>query len=114
MRRGSKSVLLLALLGLLALGLSACGGSSEDSTAGSTAAPQGSTASPASGKQGAGKERHESTAAGSASFRVEGGDNSIQNYGEEADGSEVAAATAALDAYLEARAAGDWSGQCAA
>ena len=49
---------------------------------------------------------------GSASFRTPGGDNSIQNFGEEADAAEVDEASATLSGYMEARAKDDWAKQC--
>ncbi len=48
-----------------------------------------------------------------APFLVPTGDNSIPTYGAEAPSSEQAAATASLQAYLQARAGGDWSAACA-
>jgi hypothetical protein len=108
MRGVFKLVLALALLGLLALGLSACGGDSGDATTGSTR-----TSSQAATTPGQGPGKGGSAEEGSASFRVKGGDNSIQDFGEEADDSETAAATAVLTGYLEARASGDWAAQCA-
>jgi hypothetical protein len=49
---------------------------------------------------------------GSASFRTPGGDNSIQNYGEEADAEERAAASAVVAGFMRARASGDWAAVC--
>jgi hypothetical protein len=43
---------------------------------------------------------------------VPGGDNSVQEYGVEADESERREAAIALQAYLNARAEGDWSAAC--
>jgi hypothetical protein len=111
MRGVSKLVLPLALLALLAFGLSACGGG--DSTTGSTAATTQESTAPSGEGQGSDQGKEESADEASASFRVKGGDNSIQDYGEEADSSEVAAASAALSSYLKARAAGNWATQCA-
>jgi hypothetical protein len=48
-----------------------------------------------------------------APFLVPAGDNSIPTYGSESSDSQRGSAEAALRAYLEARAAGDWSGACA-
>jgi hypothetical protein len=44
---------------------------------------------------------------------VKGGDNSVQEYGVEADESERREAAIALATYLNARAEGNWSGACA-
>ncbi|HWY19090.1 MAG TPA: hypothetical protein VNY27_10335 [Solirubrobacteraceae bacterium] len=49
---------------------------------------------------------------GAASFRAPRGDNSIPDFGAEAPASERARATAALAAFLRARASGDWSTAC--
>jgi hypothetical protein len=82
---GGTAKLALALaLAALAIGLTACGGG-DNSSAGQ----------------------------GSASFRTPGGDNSVQNFGKEADAGEVAAATTVLVSYLQARARGDWGKDCA-
>lgn len=99
-------MLALALVALLVAGLAACGGGdSEDSTAGR---PSGSTeetsAAPTTADAGSGSN---------AEFRTPGGDNSIQNFGEEADAEEVAAVTAVLGDFLKARAGKDFAGQCA-
>jgi hypothetical protein len=92
---GGTAKLALALaLAALAIGLSACGGG-DDSTRSSS-----STASNSSAGQG------------SSSFHTPGGDNSIQNFGNEADAGEVAAATTVLASYLQARARGDWGKDC--
>jgi hypothetical protein len=41
-----------------------------------------------------------------------GGDNSIQTFGSEADASEVEAAAAVLDSFLQARANDQWADEC--
>ena len=89
MRGVSKPLVALATIGLLALALSACGGSDSDD---STAAPSGE---------------------GGADFRSAGGDNSIQDFGEEPDREEIDAADTVLSNYMRARAEDDWKGQCA-
>jgi hypothetical protein len=94
-----KLLCALAIAALLASALASCGGGdSGDSTSAST----GETG--AAGKS-EGRE-------GSASFRTAGGDNSVQNFGEEADEEEADAANTALDDYLRARAEGNWDEQC--
>jgi hypothetical protein len=55
---------------------------------------------------------HHDSGGGSAQFRVKGGDNSIQEFGEEASDSEREEAAAALHGFLDARAAGEWSTAC--
>jgi hypothetical protein len=49
---------------------------------------------------------------GSAQYRVKGGDNSIENYGEESDESELEEAAASLHEFLVARAEEDWPAAC--
>lgn len=49
---------------------------------------------------------------GSAQFLVKGGDNSIQEYGEEGDESELAQAAEELYGYLLARVDEDWARAC--
>lgn len=131
-----KTLLALLLAALLALAAVGCGGSSDSSTTGDATTAAGQTTSP--GKQGDDHGRSEkqqgedkggskegnddssssgggqaSTAGeGSASFRTKGGDNSIQDYGDEAAESEREAAEGNIDAYLGARANGDWKKSC--
>ncbi len=49
---------------------------------------------------------------GSAQYRVAGGDNSVQEFGEEGDESELEEAAAALHAFLVARAEERWTAAC--
>jgi len=49
---------------------------------------------------------------GSAQFRVKGGDNSIQNFGEESDESELEEAATALHDFYVARVRGEWQRAC--
>ncbi len=132
MRGAAAGALALALaLAPVAVGLSACGsggaastttivaatppastGSAPATTA--TSAPAGTAttpaaeASPAAPSSGSGS----SSKGGAASFRVAHGDNSIPDYGQEAHVSERVRATAALAAYLRARAGGEWAKAC--
>jgi hypothetical protein len=55
---------------------------------------------------------HHDSGGGSAQYRVKGGDNSIQEFGSEVEGSEFEEAAAALHGFLDARAAGDWGAAC--
>jgi hypothetical protein len=115
MRGATKALLATALTVLAAAGFAACGGEEPDgSTAGSTTAPRGATGEAGGAGGGGGEPRSDPSAAeGSAAFRTPGGDNSVQDFGEEADAEEVEAASTALAAYMRARAEGDWAGQCA-
>lgn len=49
---------------------------------------------------------------GSGQYRVKGGDNSIQDFGEESDESELEEAAASLHEFLVARAEEGWSTAC--
>jgi len=117
--------LLIALS--LALGLSACGGGGS-STASTTAGgpppaatgastPTRPPAKPTASKSSPSRRFSAYAAArrdagGGAGFVERGGDNSIPDYGSESSGSQKTEATAALRAFLAARAGGDWSVAC--
>jgi hypothetical protein len=86
------------------------GGDSSSSGSGSEAGANGS-----GGDEGSGKfvpKQHQDSGGGSAQFKVKGGDNSVQEFGAESGGSELAAASTALHNFLDARAAGDWAAAC--
>jgi hypothetical protein len=135
--QGTRSAAALAALVLVAGALGACGGS-DSSTSGSTAGGPGSDASQANEKAGQGSEAGSGgesggrgdgasnetpakvetaplkvTGGGSAQYRVRGGDNSVQEYGEESDESELEEAATALHDYLVARAEEEWGTACA-
>jgi len=55
---------------------------------------------------------HKDSGGGSQTLRVKGGDNSVQEFGAEAGGSDFERAAAALHDYLDARAAGAWAAAC--
>jgi len=123
MSGGRKLLLAFVLAALLAGSLAACGGDdSSDSTATTTqgAATPGGESGGDAGEDG-GETPGESDSPddsgspeeGSAAFRAPGGDNSIQNFGEEADADEVEAASATLAGYMEARANDEWEKECA-
>ena len=57
-------------------------------------------------------KQHSDSGGGSAQFKVKGGDNSVQEFGEEAATSETDAAATALHNFLDARAEGDWTAAC--
>ncbi len=142
MRRVSKTLSAALVVFLLATGLAACGGddgstSSTGAEAGQTqaegksAAAQGGdedksgdvgkTAGSAGGEDGPPEGRsaadfvpkkHNDSGGGSEQYRVKGGDNSVQEFGEEADDSEFEAAATALHDFLDARAEGNWAATC--
>jgi len=125
MRGVTKLLLAAALAALLTAGFAACGG---DDAGGPPAGPAAATTEqtpPASAPEDDGSEAEEtakepagkasgagSSQEGSASFRTPGGDNSIQDFGEEADEAEREAASAVVLGFMQARAAGDWDAVC--
>lgn len=114
--RGATKLLLAAMVAaLLGAGFGACGGddSTDSSTGpGSTTTQESNPATQPEDSSGPSSEDPRSAGEGSAGFRTPGGDNSIQNFGEEGDESEVEAASAVLTDYLQARAADDWAKAC--
>lgn len=141
-RAGTRFAAALAAAALAAALLSACGGSdssTESSSSSSGSASQkgsgssgqdGSGASRAGGKE-TGDSNGESapfgtsgsgagvstplrvSGGGSTQFRSKGGDNSIQDFGEEGDESELEHAAEALHGFLVSRAEEDWASACA-
>lgn len=140
MRRVSKTLVVALAAFLLAAGLAACGGGDSSSST-TTAAGQGQTESKSSqesskqngakgdeGKSGSGSEgqsgypgpgasdfthkHHSDSGGGSKQFVVKGGDNSVQEFGEEADATEFSAAAVVLHNFLDARAEGNWAAAC--
>lgn len=135
-------ILLPTLLVFSALGLIACGCGSSGTTpstvtsSGATSgkAPEaaGGGADSKSGSPGAGrtagrhpkaKEKaaqkaaftpkpHHDSGGGSGQFRTKGGDNSIQEYGDEPSRAVFDEAAAVLHDFLDARAAGAWRSAC--
>lgn len=126
---------LAALLGTLlaAMLLAACGGSSDPD--GETAATQGSAESGASsgpeaekggeasgegtGEEGPDKRRKPDVATplkvsggGSQQFIVKGGDNSVQEYGDEVGEPELREAAETVHGFFVARAEGSWADAC--
>jgi len=57
-------------------------------------------------------KQHNDSGGGSGQFRQKGGDNSVQEFGEEADQEEFDAAAVALHNFLDARAEGNWAAAC--
>jgi hypothetical protein len=124
---------------LLALSLVACGGGgdSSSSTTSTREQPSGNrhaAGDPSSnsasrrraadsgkgneGQHGGGEaadfapKQHQDSGGGAAQYEVKGGDNSVQEYGQEADASEFEAAATALHNFLDARAQGNWEAAC--
>ena len=115
---------------LLALGVVACGGSDSDSTTGTAeqqsqaeGAGQGGDGESGGGDSSAAAtsagdaddfvpKEHDDSGGGAGQFKVKGGDNSVQEFGEEASAEELDAAAAALHNFLDARAEGNWAAAC--
>jgi hypothetical protein len=96
---------------VLAIGLPACGG--DDSSPTTTEASQDRSGSNGGGGSGSFVPReHEDSGGGSSQFRTKGGDNSIQDFGEESDASDFKEAASTLHGFLDARAAEDWESAC--
>jgi hypothetical protein len=123
-RRSRKTVAAAAALALL-VAAGGCGGSSDSSSSTATApsSQQPAPEQPQQGKQRSGRESEKAQpkrtqqqpqgkAGGTAEFRVPGGDNSIQEFGAEASGTELEEAGAALHGFLDARVAGEWAKAC--
>jgi hypothetical protein len=133
--QGTRPAALAAAV-LLAGALGACGGSdssTSESASGSTStqsragqsggkeskggAGGGAKESGGEGNGGSGGEVEteplEVSGGGSSQYRVKGGDNSVQEFGEESDESELEEAATALHDYLVARAEEDWPAACA-
>jgi hypothetical protein len=135
---GKRLIAALAAAALAAGFLSACGDSDSNSNGGSTTTEAGARetgdgpdGSSGDGNGGGGKgdsgddrtafdgyERAEVetplevSGGGSEQFRVKGGDNSIQEYGEEADESELQEVAEIVHGFYVARAAGEWEKAC--
>lgn len=94
-------------------------GSSDEAGAkarkGRSGSDQGGGESGESGGGGSGNfvpKQHDDSGGGSEQFRVKGGDNSVQEFGEEADTSERDEAATTLHNFLDARSAEDWEAAC--
>lgn len=135
MRGGPKTLVAAFAALLIAVGLAACGGG-NNSNSRTTEASQGQaegksrqdSAESHEGKPDSGGEgkagapgpsasdftpkHHSDSGGGSAPYRVKDGDNSIQEYGQEADASEFDGAAVALHNFLDARAEGNWAATC--
>ncbi len=57
-------------------------------------------------------KHHKDSGGGSQQYKVKGGDNSVQEFGGEANTSELDAAATALHNFLDARAEGNWAAAC--
>lgn len=111
----------------MALLLAACGGSDSTTTGtdnGSGGGTQGENDAGITQREQSGGDSStgftaeevevplEVSGGGAEQFRVKGGDNSIQEFGEESDESELEEAAEAVHSFFVARATGDWKGAC--
>lgn len=96
-------------------GAKAEGGGSKNDGGGGSTKKSGGQGSGGSGGSGAKVEPEplKVPGGGSAQYRVKGGDNSVQEFGEESDEAELEEAATALHDYLVARAEEDWPAACA-
>ncbi len=136
MRGGPKTLIVALVALLLAVGITACGGDSSDSSSttesnaqtqaeskpGGDASKQDKSKSD-SGDAGSNEGQsssasdfvpkpHSDSGGGSEKYKVKGGDNSVQEFGAEADASELDAAATALHNFLDARAESNWAAAC--
>ncbi len=117
MKGGSKTLAAALAVLLLAAGLAACGGGSDSGSTGSEETSATQAEGKSNGQSGEGganfkPRQHHDSGGGSAQYRVKGGDNSIQEFGSEVEGSEFEKAVTALHDFLDARAAGDAAAAC--
>jgi hypothetical protein len=135
-RRVPKTLTAALVALLLAVGVAACGGGDDsDSTATGAAGQQSQTEGASQGNGDQGKEggsgsaggedqagggdasdfvpkEHSDSGGGAEQFKVKGGDNSVQGFGEEASPEEFDEAAVALHNFLDARAEGNWAAAC--
>lgn len=134
-REGIHRIVALCAIALAAGAISACGDSGSTSTDASTAKEAGTDLGTTGKADSAGSSEGGSqsqqgdepgepstpvepaplkvSGGGSDQYRTQGGDNSIQNFGEESEESELEEAATVLHDYLVARAGEDWPAACA-
>lgn len=130
-RGGTRTIAVLAATAFVALLLAACGGSTDTSSTtgtdnGSGGGTQGENDAGVTQQAQNGGDKSSSTdftaeevevplkvsGGGAEQFIVKGGDNSIQEFGEESDESELQEAAETVHGFFVARATGDWKGAC--
>jgi hypothetical protein len=138
-REGPKTLVAACVALVLAAGLVACGGSDNSDSTSTKVDSQSQASAPdvdtpqdsGKGKSGSASQgkadsdtssapeasdfvpkQHSDSGGGSEQFKVKGGDNSIQEFGAEADESEFEEAATALHNFLDARAEGNWAATC--
>lgn len=126
----------VAVTVLLALGVAACGGGDASTATSASTTDEATAREDGSGNEGdsqslragEGSKRGDAgegrsgpdvdlvplrvSGGGSDQFRTRGGDNSIQDYGEEADEADLAEAAEAVHDFYVAQANEDWTTAC--
>lgn len=87
-------------------------GKSGDGREESDSSGDGDGQSGGSGSNDFTPKQHNDSGGGAQQFRQKGGDNSVQEFGEEAGEEEFDAAAVALHNFLDARAEGNWTAAC--
>jgi len=128
-RGATRSIGVLAVTALVALLLAACGGSTDTS---STTGTDNGSGGGTQGENDAGTTQQEQSGGdsptgftakevevplevsggGAEQFLVKGDDNSIQEFGEESDESELQEAAETVHSFFVARATSDWKSAC--
>lgn len=128
-RQGTRLAAIL-VAAALTFAFAACGGSNSESSSSSdersTATALDGGAQESGGQSGEGTKGSENSpggeaetsplrvsGGGSGQFRVKGGDNSIQDFGEESGEDELEEAAGVLHGFLVARARSEWDAACA-
>lgn len=145
-RDGKRPLTAFIAVLMLAVSLSACGGSGSDDSTGSTGAADSTTSATTPNQGGDDAQSGDSSGdsqaqggdargdgqkddgggsssrdvatplqvsgGGSAQFRVKGGDNSIQEYGDESDESELQEVAEIVHSFYVARAEEKWDEAC--
>lgn len=128
--RGSGALCLLSLGVVLLTGCGGGGGSTDSTGSEAAKSTPSTTTTPTQGKSAkeGGKEAklpnpgppasafhpkpHHDSGGGSGQFIQKGGDNSVQDYGQEGSEAELRQAAASLHGFLDARAQGNWAAAC--
>jgi hypothetical protein len=92
-------------------GTATTGGASKKSGSGGNGGKSSAAAEAKEASEFVPRHHHDS-GGGATQFKVKGGDNSVQEFGSEADTSELDKAATALHNFLDARAEGDWAAAC--
>jgi hypothetical protein len=136
---GARKLWLVLAAAVCAAALAACGGGGDSTTAGTEGGAESATQAPGGPSSGGGQESSGSSGGGggessggggssgfeskpgpgpskgerSYAFRSPGGDNSIQEFGEEGEAADRAEATTTVNALFAAIESGDWGQVCA-